>query len=172
MDTRGLYLNRWTPEFDLELDIPSVVPVWVRLLHLPLHCWRDESVKVIGNAVGKYIDISEPKENMHPCARICVEVNLGKGLPEAIKIKVDHWIHIQRSDYEQIPFKCKVCHEYGHSSNRWLKKQESEEVEVQETKWEPIKRKEDNKQNLFSASPILICSSSFEQSPISATPIF
>ena len=37
MDTRGLYLNRWTPDFDLEMDVPNVVHVWVRFLHLPLH---------------------------------------------------------------------------------------------------------------------------------------
>ena len=38
MDSRGLYLNKWTPDFDPELDIPNVVPVWVWLPHLPLHC--------------------------------------------------------------------------------------------------------------------------------------
>ena len=27
MDSRGLYLNKWTPDFDPELDIPGVVPV-------------------------------------------------------------------------------------------------------------------------------------------------
>ena len=51
-------------------------------------------VKSIGN-VGKYIDGCEPKDNMHACARICVEVDHGKGLPEAIKIKIDQWTHIQ-----------------------------------------------------------------------------
>jgi len=38
MDTRRLYLNRWTPDFDPEMDIPNALPVWVRLPHLPLHC--------------------------------------------------------------------------------------------------------------------------------------
>lgn len=122
MDTRGLYLNRWTPDFDPKMDIPNVFPVWVRLPHLPLHCWGDDSIKAIGNAVRKYIDRCEPKENMHACARICVEVDLGKGLPEANKIKVDQWTHIQQLDYEQIPFKCKVCHKYGHFANRCKKK--------------------------------------------------
>lgn len=27
MDSRGLYLNKWTPDFDLKLDIPSDVHV-------------------------------------------------------------------------------------------------------------------------------------------------
>jgi len=133
MDQRGLYLNRWTLDFDPEMDIPSTVPVWVRLPHLPLHCWGDESVKAIGNAVGKFIYRSEPRENMHTCARICVEVDLGKGLPEAIKIKVDQWTHIQQLDYEQLPFKCKVCHEYGHFANRCSKNKSNEPTEDEET---------------------------------------
>jgi hypothetical protein len=32
--TRGMFLNRWTPNFDPEVDIPSVVLLGV---HLPLH---------------------------------------------------------------------------------------------------------------------------------------
>ena len=95
MDSRGLYLNKWTPEYDPKLDVSNDVPVWVRLPHLPLHCWGDDSVRAIGNAIDTFIDRSEPKENMLACARICVEVDLGKGLLESIKIKVDNWTHIQ-----------------------------------------------------------------------------
>ena len=78
---------------------------------------------------------------MHVCARICVEVDLGKGLLEAIKVKVDQWTHIQQLDYEQIPVKCKVCHKYGHFANRCPKKIENENVEEQEPTWEQVKRK-------------------------------
>ena len=95
MDSREIYLNRWNLDFHPELDVPNVVPVWVRLPHLPLHYWGDDSVKAIGNAVWKYIDRSKPKENMHACRRICVEVDLEKGLSEAVKIKVGRWVHIQ-----------------------------------------------------------------------------
>lgn len=94
-DSRGLYLNYWTPDFNPEMDVPSAVSVWVRIPHLPLHCWADECVKAIGNVVGKYIDRCEPKENIHACARICEEVDLGKGMPKAINIKIDQWMHIQ-----------------------------------------------------------------------------
>lgn len=141
MDMPGLYLNIWTPDFDPEIDVPSAVPVRVRLPHLPLHYWGDESVKAIENVVGKYIGRCEPKENMHACARICVEVDLGKGLLKAVKIKVDQWTYIQQLDYEQIPFKYKVCHEYSHFANRCPKKQENENLEESEPKWEQVKRK-------------------------------
>ena len=38
MGPQGLYLNKWSPDFDPAQDVPMAVPVWVRLPHLPLHC--------------------------------------------------------------------------------------------------------------------------------------
>ena len=140
MDTRRLYLNKWNPDFDPELDVPNVVSVWVWLPHLPLHCWGDDFVRAIGNAVGKFIDRSEPKDNMQACTKICVEVDLGKGIPEVIKIKVDNWTHIQQLNYEKIPFKGKVCHEYGHFANRCSKVIDIENSDL-ETQWETTKKR-------------------------------
>jgi hypothetical protein len=59
MGPQGLYLNQWMSDFDPTQDVPSVVPVWVRLPHLPLHCWSPKSLEAIGNALGKYIDRAE-----------------------------------------------------------------------------------------------------------------
>ena len=58
---------------------------------------------------------------MFSCARICVEVDLEKGLPESILLSIDGWNHLQTVDYEQIPFKCKYCHEYGHFAKSFPK---------------------------------------------------
>jgi hypothetical protein len=43
-------------------------------------CWSDDALHYIGNSIGIYIDRVEPKENMFSCARICVEVDLEKGI--------------------------------------------------------------------------------------------
>ena len=59
-------------EFDLELDVPSNFPVWVRLLHLSLHCWNEDSLRRIGNMLKKYIDKLEPMEFMFACTQTCV----------------------------------------------------------------------------------------------------
>ena len=42
MGPQGMYLNKWDLYFNPEKDIPKAVPVWVKLPHLPLHCWNDE----------------------------------------------------------------------------------------------------------------------------------
>ena len=106
MGPQGLYLNKWTPDFDLNQDVPSVVPIWVRLPHLRIHCWNLGSLEVIGNTLGKYID-KDAIRDQYTCARICVEVDLEVGLPEAINLKVADWSHFQELDYEQLPFKCR-----------------------------------------------------------------
>ena len=77
-----MYLNRWTPKLNPKNDIPSSVLVWVKLPHLPLHCWNDEYLKAIGNSLGKYIDKSEKIPPKFSYERICVEVDLEKGLSE------------------------------------------------------------------------------------------
>ena len=68
------------------------------------------------------MDKSEPKSLMFACARICVEVDLEKGLPKSIILSIDGWNHLQTMDYEQIPFKCKYFHEYGHFAKSCPKK--------------------------------------------------
>jgi hypothetical protein len=71
--------------------------------------------------LGKFIDRANNKDQ-YDCARICVEVDLEVGLPEAIKINVGSWSHIQKLDYEQLSFKCRGCHEYGHFARNCPKK--------------------------------------------------
>lgn len=78
---------------------------------------------------------------MQTCAHIYVEFHLGKGMPEAIKLKVDDWTHIQQLDYEQIPFKRKECHEYGHFANR-CSKLLNLDISPQEEQWETVKKKD------------------------------
>ena len=95
--------------------------------HLPLHCWNSESLEAIGNNLGKYID-KAIKRDQYTSARICVEVDLEVGLPEAINLKVAYWSHVQELDYEKFPFKCIFCHGYGHFARSCKKKLEEETV--------------------------------------------
>ena len=44
-----------------------------------------------------------------------------KGLPEALKLTLGDWSHIQELDYEYIPFKCNFFHVYNHFAKRYPK---------------------------------------------------
>ena len=114
-------MNKWSPYFDPSQDVPSTVPVWVRLPHLSLLCWSTSSLEAIGKKMGKFID-REVRKDQYSCARICVEVDLEIGLPEVINLTVADLSHTQELDYEQIPFKCHFCHGYGHFAQNCKKK--------------------------------------------------
>jgi len=147
MGSRGLFLAPWTLDFNPEAEI-TAAPVWVRLPHLPLHLWGKSSLEDIGNKLGRFLDSTEPKGDQYTCARICVEVNLEKGLPEAIKLTLGEWSHIQELDYEQIPFKCLHCHVYGHFAKRCPKASEvagldqADEFQTVTNRRRPPRRKE------------------------------
>lgn len=103
--TRGLYLNKWSLYFHPADDIPSMVLVWVKLLHLPLPCCYDGCLRSIGNTLGKYIDKLEPKGKKFVYARIYIEVDLEKGLLSEIILTNESWSHFQTLHYGQLPFK-------------------------------------------------------------------
>jgi len=35
-------------------------------------------------------------------------------LPEVVKLEFHDEFWLQQMDYEQIPFRCRICHEHGH----------------------------------------------------------
>jgi len=146
MGPQGLYLKKWSPDFDPTQDVPLVVPVWVHLPHLPLHCWYPKSLESIGNTLEKYIDKADKKEQ-YSCARICVEVDHEVGILEAIQLKAADWSYIQELDYEQLPFKCRYCHGYSHFV-RHCKKKAEEEVEILKgDQWTQVQKEALSKHN-------------------------
>ena len=46
MSGREMHLDQWTLDFDLNVDVPSILfLVWVHLPHLPLHSWSDKYLR-------------------------------------------------------------------------------------------------------------------------------
>ena len=74
-----------------------------------------------------------------------MEVDLEKVLSEAINLNMEGWKHLQTVDYEKIPFKCKVCHEYGHLAKYCKKKTQAKEGEITREEWNEANRRKGNK---------------------------
>ena len=66
--------------------------------------------------MGKYIktDLERIDERIYTFARICVEVDLSKGLPDNIKLIYKQQIWLQVLDYENTAFRCRLCRQIGH----------------------------------------------------------
>lgn len=65
-------------------------------------------------------------------------MDLEKGLPEEINLSRPGWMHCQKLDYEHIPFKWKICHDYGHFARDCKKAQiqEKQQKSDQEDQWQ------------------------------------
>jgi hypothetical protein len=63
-----------------------------------------------------------------------------KGLREAIQLTLDSWSYIQQVDYEQLPFKCKSFHEYGHFVKSCLQVKSAQPKKQNYEQWQQPKR--------------------------------
>ena len=94
----------------------DVIPIWVRLPALPLHFWDLYHFRRIGDILGAFLeaDLSYLETNEKKVARILVNLNLREGLAEYINMDWGSMIIPQLLDYENVPFRCRRFHAYGH----------------------------------------------------------
>ena len=94
----------------------TIAPVWLRLYSLPTEFWKEEILQDIGNTLGDFVKISEQTKQAKyiSYARLCVYLDISQHLPEAIELTHDDEDWVQAIDYEQLPFRCRRCHEHGH----------------------------------------------------------
>jgi len=109
-------LKPWHPLFDASCERVDLVPLWVRLPGLPLQYWKEFHLREIGNLVGTFLeaDMSFLETQQRQVARILVNVNIRDGLAEDMKLIWGPFVIKQILDYENVPFRCRRCHAYGH----------------------------------------------------------
>ena len=97
----------------------SRLPVWVRLYNLPLLFWNDQVLESIGNSIGRYVktNMERIEVRIYTFSRICVEVDLSKGLPENIMLIYQQQKCLQPLDYENTTFRCRNSRMIGHIQN-------------------------------------------------------
>ena len=116
MGSAGLFLTPWFLDFDPASAVITKAPGWIRLPNLPIHLWRIEVYKQIGNTLGCFLmgDYKRERQGLYTYARVCVELDLSKGLPEYINLKINDFVWTQFLDYENTAFRCCHCHLTGH----------------------------------------------------------
>jgi hypothetical protein len=106
-------------------------------------------VKCIGYYFGKYINRFEPKDHMLSYVKICVEVDVEKGILEAIHLTLYNWLHVHLVDYDQLLFKCNLFCEYLYFAKECKNNfQEAQLEQENNDQWQTTKRKKTNKKNL------------------------
>lgn len=88
INNKPIILKPWTPEFNLEKEFPTAIPLWVKFSNLPMSCWSKDSLSRITSAVDKpvYADECTANQIRISFARILIEVNITNPLPTEIII--------------------------------------------------------------------------------------
>ncbi|CAO2813667.1 unnamed protein product [Amaranthus hypochondriacus] len=134
-----MIVKKWNTEFDFNDEILRVIPVWIRLPSLPLHCWGVETLSRIVSAVGVPIlaDDCTAKQTKVSYARVLVEVDVTKEFVKEIKIRDNNGKEfVQKAIPEWKPYYCRFCHKLGHECKEegGENKQQKEDKKMEEGK--------------------------------------
>lgn len=115
----GLFVTPWFPGFDVNSMVVSKTSIWVRVHNLPLPFWHHLVLEGIGNSLGRFLKLDRERMEkwIFTFARICVEMDLRKDLPQCIPLTHKDFKWTQCLFLKKTVFKCKVCHETWHLQN-------------------------------------------------------
>lgn len=117
-------MKPWHPSFKPFEETPTIALIWVCLSEFPSKYWYNEVFESIGDTLGEYHfafdHILERKSTSY--ARICVQLDLLKLLPAQIRLHLpkDDLDYEQNLDYENVPFRCRICSKYSHLTHGYL----------------------------------------------------
>ncbi|XP_057770861.1 uncharacterized protein LOC130990652 [Salvia miltiorrhiza] len=118
-----LRVREWSRNFDPFKEHSSLANVWVRIHYLPIEYWHEEVIAGVARYVDHpiRIDGASTTRDFGQFARVLVELNMAKPLPNTLLFDADdHAFHIEFS-YEQLPHYCPRCKIMGHSPDKCQK---------------------------------------------------
>ena len=113
----SLVVKKWSANFDFKEEILRVIPVWVRLPNLPLHCWGAETLSRIVSVVGVPVLADEytMTQKKVSYARVLVEVDITQEFVKEISVRDNTGKEFtQKAIPEWRPFFCRNCNKVGH----------------------------------------------------------
>nr|XP_009800683.1 PREDICTED: uncharacterized protein LOC104246568 [Nicotiana sylvestris]XP_016467830.1 PREDICTED: uncharacterized protein LOC107790416 [Nicotiana tabacum] len=117
-NNRPVIMKAWTAEFDFDAEDLKIIPIVIKLPNLPLCCWNASALSKIGSGFDQpiYADACTSNTERISYARILVEVDVTKVLPNVIKIKDPKGrIMAQEIWYDWKPTYCPRCMQIGHN---------------------------------------------------------
>ncbi|XP_042005569.1 uncharacterized protein LOC121754260 [Salvia splendens] len=118
VDKRGeVRIVEVDPRFDPFFEIP-IVAIWCNILALPVHLFEESSLVAIGEMLGKPVQVDRATitRSRVSFARICVEVDLSRPIPEEIDIDIAGKHVTLKVKWDKIPLYCNECKHVGHSA--------------------------------------------------------
>nr|GEU71621.1 hypothetical protein [Tanacetum cinerariifolium] len=91
---RPMFVQKWDPEIGMEKPEPKTIPIWVKLVNIPIEGWSMEGISALASSLGTPKVMDEKTAQMCQFgvgrthfARVLVEIEVNKDLQEVIKIE-------------------------------------------------------------------------------------
>ncbi|KAI0500184.1 hypothetical protein KFK09_018393 [Dendrobium nobile] len=109
-------LQRWSPKFQPVRDESAFIPIWIKIINLPLALWTPAGISRIASYVGIPISVDTLTANRTRLtfARVCVQINKSSPLPEVIPIEIDGDDIDLKVVYDWKPSPCEGCSSLFH----------------------------------------------------------
>ncbi|XP_042041383.1 uncharacterized protein LOC121786832 [Salvia splendens] len=110
-----LVLQPLPKKFDPDMEPEVMVPIWLRLVDLPLELWNLTAVSKIASCIGTPLstDFSTLRRETLDGPRIQVIIDTAKRPKESLSIRLPSGDYLdQKIEYEFIPKFCKACKSY------------------------------------------------------------
>ncbi|GJY81765.1 RNA-directed DNA polymerase, eukaryota, reverse transcriptase zinc-binding domain protein [Tanacetum coccineum] len=154
VNNRPLFVMKWDPEIGMQKVEPRKLPVWVKLMQLPIEAWSMEGISAIASSLGKPLMMDDMTARMckhgvgsTEFARVLVEFEAKKGLKDAIKIEyTDKEDHVKgtkevKVKYDWRPEVCTFCSVFGHCYEKCKSRPRTQEENKDKLEKEEIIRK-------------------------------
>lgn len=112
-----LVVSEWNPETAQAPPDLSALPLWVDLVNVPGYLYSLDGLRFLSRTTGKFVKLHPNTERCvrMDVARVLVEVNLMKPLPQKICFKNrDQERVIVQVHYPWLPSRCTSCDGWGH----------------------------------------------------------
>ena len=104
-----IILQRWEPT--VSPDFPSMIPFWIKVQGIPIHLWREETIRNIGEDIGTY----EKAEITSTSIRMKVHINGRLPLIKSSIIEYPNGDEVMATlVYERLEKHCSKCNKLDH----------------------------------------------------------
>ena len=127
VNNRPLFVQKWNPEIGLLKVEPTKMPLWIKMVNIPMEAWSVEGISAMASSLGKPLVMDSV--TAHMCqfgvgradyARVLVEVEAGKQMKSEIKIEYTDMnkclkgTKVVKVEYDWKPDCCSHCKVFGH----------------------------------------------------------
>jgi hypothetical protein len=118
ISNKPLILRKWMPGMQVMKLTLATIPVWIKLLHLPMEFWTQTCLSHVASGVGKplYADKVTEEQKRLGYARVLVEIDVNSECPKEIDIELNGESIVIGVEYPWLPPKCSLCAGFGHSA--------------------------------------------------------